>query len=242
LSPIGGVVYTQRCWYISYSRSDQTFCACGLGIGGLETNMKPLYFLAALAALATPASAQEIQEIPLPKEKPPAIQAVLPPPQYDHLFRGFLSLQLENEEVLKWKCDGNIACSKYSDNCEGEAECPTDPEERFTCRVFIASINVIRSAGYDPIVVFRHEVGHCNGWPSDHPNARVASGPAPAMWRREFAAQLREAKEVARQEELDIKKAAREAAKIDAARKAPSIMPEEWLQQLNRNWPPQKGH
>jgi hypothetical protein len=41
-----------------------------------------------------------------------------------------------------------------------------------TCRITLAAYPVITAAGYDPALVLRHEMGHCNGWGADHKGAR----------------------------------------------------------------------
>jgi hypothetical protein len=37
----------------------------------------------------------------------------------------------------------------------------------------MASEHDIRAAGLNPEDVKRHEIAHCNGWPSDHPRGRI---------------------------------------------------------------------
>jgi hypothetical protein len=34
---------------------------------------------------------------------------------------------------------------------------------------------IVRAAGYIPAIVLRHEIGHCNGWPKEHPGAGGAN-------------------------------------------------------------------
>ena len=41
------------------------------------------------------------------------------------------------------------------------------------CTIHIVDDKVIRAAGYEPDVIRRHEIGHCNGWPADHRGARA---------------------------------------------------------------------
>jgi hypothetical protein len=36
------------------------------------------------------------------------------------------------------------------------------------CLVIVVADKVIMSYGLDPDVVYRHEIGHCNGWGADH--------------------------------------------------------------------------
>jgi hypothetical protein len=41
-----------------------------------------------------------------------------------------------------------------------------------TCKIIIAADAIIRMNGFDPDLVYRHEIGHCHGWPADHKGAR----------------------------------------------------------------------
>lgn len=41
------------------------------------------------------------------------------------------------------------------------------------CTIHIVDDEVIRAAGYEPVNIRRHEIGHCNGWPADHRGARA---------------------------------------------------------------------
>lgn len=100
-------------------------------------------------ALATPASAQN----------------VIPPPEYDHAFTGKLILHKnKSPSEIKALCKG-VVFPVYALGCS----------LRFTsefCIIMIATEDAIRAAGATPEVVLRHEHGHCNGWPKNHPNAR----------------------------------------------------------------------
>jgi hypothetical protein len=41
------------------------------------------------------------------------------------------------------------------------------------CLVVIGDEDILLTLGvFDAKVVLRHEIGHCNGWPGDHPRAR----------------------------------------------------------------------
>lgn len=41
------------------------------------------------------------------------------------------------------------------------------------CLIVLAPDKDIREAGWTTELVRRHEIGHCNGWPSNHPGARL---------------------------------------------------------------------
>src|SRR5262245_55592308 len=147
--------------------------------------MKPLCCCGILAALAvtfaSPTHARPLR----------ADTRLLPPEEYDHPYQGLLKLTREDDErVLTWLCDGHIACARARDLCDRMPECPNDLRWRFKCVVVMGSDKINRALGADPVVVYRHEVGHCNGWPDNHAGARMLPlGPAPAIWRREWRAQ-----------------------------------------------------
>ena len=44
------------------------------------------------------------------------------------------------------------------------------------CLIILAPNKDIEAAGWTADIIRRHEMAHCNGWPADHPGARV-SGP-----------------------------------------------------------------
>jgi hypothetical protein len=44
----------------------------------------------------------------------------------------------------------------------------------FACHVYIAEDEILKAAGLTYEIAYRHEIGHCNGWPADHPGARPA--------------------------------------------------------------------
>jgi len=48
------------------------------------------------------------------------------------------------------------------------------------CQIIMAPDQDIAAAGYVPSLVFRHERGHCNRWPDEHPGSRV---PTAADWK-----------------------------------------------------------
>jgi hypothetical protein len=40
-----------------------------------------------------------------------------------------------------------------------------------TCHILIAPLKELQKSGYTLDTIRRHEIGHCNGWPGDHPGA-----------------------------------------------------------------------
>lgn len=127
-----------------------------------KTGMKlSIACLAACCILATPAMAQKMLVYNM--------RAVLPPEQFDHIYAGRTYITRLDQEAIKQRCPssvfGTLACSflwpsKWGKDCE------------------IVLVNDIekqlkdKHLGFDLAIALRHEIGHCNGWPANHPNAR----------------------------------------------------------------------
>jgi hypothetical protein len=75
----------------------------------------------------------------------------VPPPKYDVPYAGKLTLRISSDDVA-W-CKSTIACTFSSLS---------------SCHIIMAPDELIISKGLDPLDVFRHEQGHCNGWSHDH--------------------------------------------------------------------------
>lgn len=89
---------------------------------------------------------------------------VLPPVAYDYPFKGnLITVKKQSKEEVNKLCNTPMAmglgCMKF-----------VSPEH---CVIVVVSDEIAEAAGYTPEVVVRHEVGHCNGWPKDHPGTRV---------------------------------------------------------------------
>jgi hypothetical protein len=93
---------------------------------------------------------------------------ILPPKEYDKPYTdGFLVIrQGETMQEMTRFCPmqppfgyPRLACSYQYAKSAG-------------CVVFVATDDMIKSYGIDPTAVMRHELGHCNGWPSTHFGAR----------------------------------------------------------------------
>jgi hypothetical protein len=106
-------------------------------------------WLAGIPYLITPAMAQ------LP---------MLPPPEYDHEFKGVYTVtRAKSIEAVGRLCNNPLAglgCSILLNN-------------GMVCSIFMAPDHVIRSRGVKPEDVKRHEIAHCNGWGKDHPGGIV---------------------------------------------------------------------
>jgi hypothetical protein len=78
---------------------------------------------------------------------------ILPPPKYDVPYTGKLTLVI-SDDVASTCFTSTIACA--------------NPGQFSSCHIIMAPDELIISKGLDPLDVFRHEQGHCNGWPIDH--------------------------------------------------------------------------
>ena len=82
----------------------------------------------------------------------------LPPLQYDYPFPG--PIVITHRPTLEGICASKLSCA-----------CAT--RVAYVCQIFVSDDKVLKSLGckFDGRTL-RHEIGHCNGWPSDHPGAR----------------------------------------------------------------------
>jgi hypothetical protein len=76
-----------------------------------------------------------------------------PPVRFDHPFRGTVHIL----QKPFWVCPGAWACT------------PIPPAGTRVCTIYSNSIGFLGMdrAGYRNVI--RHEIGHCNGWPQNHP-------------------------------------------------------------------------
>jgi hypothetical protein len=90
--------------------------------------------------------------------------AILPPEEFDHPYEG---------ELVVVRVDTPEALVPYCRNTGRVLGCS---QRRFDnkCFVYLIPDGFYESVDYDPEDVYRHEVGHCNGWPGNHPGARNA--------------------------------------------------------------------
>ena len=99
---------------------------------------------------------------PAPRSAPTIGPKILPPPEYDYPYTGKLILnRVDTLEELFKKCPGLpsfiLACTYLrKDN---------------SCLVFMVADDIIRLRGWTAKILLRHEIGHCNGWPGDHPGS-----------------------------------------------------------------------
>jgi len=101
---------------------------------------------------------------------------IFPPPEYDHPFTGKLEVHYLNDGALEIKA--HCPANKYGQRLG----CATIIRPEY-CQIYIGPIDELETYGLTDITVLRHEIGHCNGWPGDHPNIRALKpGEARAKW------------------------------------------------------------
>ena len=97
--------------------------------------------------------------LPLPPVRPGMIYVFRPPPEYDKPFDGLLVIQEFRGEEMKGACF----------------------RRGFACEEFVAGnpnvciVKLLMDMIKPPInreETIRHEIGHCNGWPGNHPDSK----------------------------------------------------------------------
>src|SRR5262249_18266274 len=84
----------------------------------------------------------------------------IPPPEYDHLYDGELHVVGDLDLfTLHYICKKPaLACATHSE--------PGYPRH---CIIFLAREDEVTKRGHTMETLRRHEIGHCNGWPPEHP-------------------------------------------------------------------------
>jgi hypothetical protein len=96
-----------------------------------------------------------------------ALNSVYPPPEYDKPFEGFIiNRRLQTEDEMRDVCP-------LTRNMPVAIGCAIRINEGKGCVIIMVADEVILSYRITPEMVRRHEIGHCNGWPSTHPGAIV---------------------------------------------------------------------
>jgi hypothetical protein len=124
--------------------------------------MKPIITIVAAIVVAsvTPASTEPTGLA----AKLANIKAGTPPAEYDHPYTG----------------TGTLVITRTQDQAETRKLCPTPffnialgcaIRNAAGCWVIISPDSVIARAGLKYDFVKRHEIAHCNGWPTDHSRA-----------------------------------------------------------------------
>lgn len=91
--------------------------------------------------------------------------AQMPPKKYDHPFDGKLTITEVEYGTARAFCRKN-----YNSASMAKYGCATLYEDG-SCHI-VVSKQSSKNPGYRKSQVLRHEIGHCNGWPANHPNAR----------------------------------------------------------------------
>jgi hypothetical protein len=96
---------------------------------------------------------------------PPKSQyLILPPVEYDHDYTGKITFEIvKTREELRDIC-GHSIYTRWTLACAF----PRGPK----CHIVMTIDDIILAHGWTPEIILRHEIGHCNGWPSDHPGQR----------------------------------------------------------------------
>jgi hypothetical protein len=118
--------------------------------------------IAALLLTATPVHGQNVAD------------RILPPEMYDRPYEGGLIFRRGADEA-----EMTILCPKTP--AFGYPRLGCSYRWQGTCVVAMATDAMIRAAGHSPMIVLRHELGHCNGWPSTHEGARSLAEATPGV-------------------------------------------------------------
>jgi|SRR6516165_9021613 len=100
----------------------------------------------------------------------------IPPIAYDHPFRGKLTIERDlDQDTLHERCHTRgvtLGCTLIP--AANECIILLAKQDAFNfIRDMLAKKDSLKRVGEpDPQSIIRHETGHCNGWPADHPGAR----------------------------------------------------------------------
>lgn len=88
----------------------------------------------------------------------------LPPVEFDHAYDGPVEVvDVPTEKRLRQLCG-------FEHTHEGSNVIGCAARLSNLCRIYLGPIPQRSGTTYN--INLRHELGHCNGWPGDHPNAR----------------------------------------------------------------------
>jgi hypothetical protein len=98
---------------------------------------------------------------------------VVPPIEFDHAYAGWLKVErVKTEDDVVKVCPKTWFPIKLGCSYQYGARAKDGSWE--TCKIVMVADEVIKKVGHTPENVYRHEIGHCNGWPPDHTGARIA--------------------------------------------------------------------
>ena len=103
----------------------------------------------------------------------PTARNILPPDGFDKPYLGKLTVTLvESEAEVVAQCPKTTFPAKLGCAYQYRQIYPGGPYAE--CRIIMPKEEIIESWGFSLATIYRHEIGHCNGWPGDHKAARVA--------------------------------------------------------------------
>src|SRR4051794_41102065 len=114
--------------------------------------MRAAIALLSLALIATPAKGDGLR--------------LMPPKEYDHPFRGpgeLIVTYAKSQGEVRDQCPGAVWPRAGAFGCSRN--------KSWGCQVVIAPEADAKRVGLTTDVLLRHEIAHCNGWPSDHRGA-----------------------------------------------------------------------
>jgi hypothetical protein len=118
--------------------------------------------LTGIAALSLATGTAHSQEQVVSRDNPIARYSMtMPPPEYDHPYPGKLIIDVRSETEVDWWC-------QFTSTRKPKLTCTLPSAHRDYCHIVTMSDDDMRAFGFDPKVIHRHEIAHCNGWPSDH--------------------------------------------------------------------------
>src|SRR5262245_58753638 len=126
-------------------------------------------------ALATNVSAAALAQSFVPVQQPVRVPTqtirphlILPPVEYDKHYSGDLTIKIVPDIIsLRAACSTDnetmLACAWHNDK---------------SCVIYMVEDRIMRQRGWNTGLLLRHEIGHCNGWPVDHPGQRALTAPS----------------------------------------------------------------
>lgn len=94
-----------------------------------------------------------------------AVDIPLPPARYDHPYTGPAIIRQVSMSELAYRCHGywGIVTDQIAMGCSW-----FDSDTRIPiCVIYIPTLDEVTLELQQRVL--RHEIGHCNGWPGNHP-------------------------------------------------------------------------
>jgi hypothetical protein len=119
-----------------------------------------------VAAIGLSVRGLSAQNVPVAPAKSP-VYMILPPVVYDHHYDGDLTIRIvatleELYAICQLDKPHMLACSARNGR---------------SCVIVMVADEIMRRRNWNTGLLLRHEIGHCNGWPADHPDERGVSWP-----------------------------------------------------------------